>query len=309
MQIVEETLSKLHIGDPTAFEGLAMFPLLGGSGTAADPGYATLDEALERGSARVTEIGEGGSVPELLFENLGEHPVLLLDGEELVGAKQNRVLNLTILAPAAEVVTIPVSCVEAGRWGYRTRSFRGAGRAQYARGRARKAGSVSASLREGSRHSDQGEVWDDIRAKSERMGVSSPTAAMASLFDAEQGRLDDFVAALRPVAGQRGAVFAIGGRVAGLELFDHPRTLAASLPKIVRSYALDAVEERGADAGAADLEPAARRFVERVAAAPFQSYLAVGIGSDLRLDAEGLAGGGLEAEGRLVHLCVFAAQC
>jgi hypothetical protein len=59
--------------------------------------------------ARVTELGAGGSVPELRFENLGEKPVLLLDGEELVGAKQNRALNLTILAPAKQVIVIPVS--------------------------------------------------------------------------------------------------------------------------------------------------------------------------------------------------------
>jgi hypothetical protein len=39
-------------------------------------------------------------VPQLLFINDAMRPVLLLDGEELVGAKQNRVLNLTVLAPA-----------------------------------------------------------------------------------------------------------------------------------------------------------------------------------------------------------------
>ena len=61
----------------------------------AQPGYLVLEEAIAQGVARVTELGEGGSVPELRVENLGEQPVLLLDGEELVGAKQDRVLNLT----------------------------------------------------------------------------------------------------------------------------------------------------------------------------------------------------------------------
>jgi hypothetical protein len=45
-------------------------------------------------------VSEGGSVPHLLFINDAMRPVLLLDGEELVGAKQNRVLNLTVLAAA-----------------------------------------------------------------------------------------------------------------------------------------------------------------------------------------------------------------
>ena len=65
--------------------------------------------------ARVTKLSEGGSVQQLLFVNEGERPVLLLDGEELVGAKQNRILNLTILAPPKQRIVVPVSRVEAGR--------------------------------------------------------------------------------------------------------------------------------------------------------------------------------------------------
>ena len=48
----------------------------------------------------------------------------MLDGEELIGAKQNRILNTTVLVAAHTEVTIPVSCVEQGRWGYRGRQFR-----------------------------------------------------------------------------------------------------------------------------------------------------------------------------------------
>jgi hypothetical protein len=75
-----------------------------------------LDVALDDGTARATDVSDSGAVPEPRFENTGERPVLILDGEKLVGAKQNRVLNLTILAPAKEVIIIPISCVEAGRW-------------------------------------------------------------------------------------------------------------------------------------------------------------------------------------------------
>ena len=75
-------------------------------------------EALDAGLARVEEVSEGGSVPELRFTNSAAMPILIVDGEELVGAKQNRVANLTILAPAKTTIRIPVSCVEAGRWRY-----------------------------------------------------------------------------------------------------------------------------------------------------------------------------------------------
>lgn len=75
------------LGTPVQFENLTMHPLLAEDG--GDPDYLTLDEALDSGTARVTEVSEAGSVPELRFDNGGDRRVLLLDGEELVGEKQN----------------------------------------------------------------------------------------------------------------------------------------------------------------------------------------------------------------------------
>ena len=94
--------------------GIGLGAILFGGAPSAATGSTLLARAA--GSARVTEVHEAGRVPELKFDNDGERPVLLLDGEELAGAKQNRVLNLTILAPPKRSIVIPVSCVEAGRW-------------------------------------------------------------------------------------------------------------------------------------------------------------------------------------------------
>ena len=80
------------------------------------------------------------------FVNLGDLAMLLLDGEELIGAKQNRILNLSILAPAHQTIAIPVSCVEVGRWHAQSAEFGSARRTQFAAGRARKAADVSESL-------------------------------------------------------------------------------------------------------------------------------------------------------------------
>jgi hypothetical protein len=49
--------------------------------------------------------------------------VLIVEGEELMGAKQNRVVNVTILVAAGAELVIPVSCVEQGRWHYRSEKF------------------------------------------------------------------------------------------------------------------------------------------------------------------------------------------
>lgn len=52
-----------------------------------------LDEALAEGLFEVREVDDGGSVNEILVINKTNYTVLLLDGEILAGAKQNRVLN------------------------------------------------------------------------------------------------------------------------------------------------------------------------------------------------------------------------
>jgi hypothetical protein len=98
VQILRETLGRAELGAEMSFENLTMFPLL--DPAAGEANYATLQEGVASGAVRITEVSDGGSVPELAVVNDGDRPVLLLDGEELVGAKQNRIVNLTILVPA-----------------------------------------------------------------------------------------------------------------------------------------------------------------------------------------------------------------
>ena len=94
MQAIIETISSIKIGTPATFRNLTLFPLADGGGN--KPDYLTLDEALAGKSAHITEVSEGGSVPELKFVNENDEPVFLLDGEELIGAKQNLVLHWQI---------------------------------------------------------------------------------------------------------------------------------------------------------------------------------------------------------------------
>jgi hypothetical protein len=99
MDLLGDNLNKIEVGEMQLFRSLAVYPLFRSTNAFENPGYVLLDDAIAAGTARVTEVKGGGSVPELRFENLADSPVLLVDGQELIGAKQNRVVNLTILAP------------------------------------------------------------------------------------------------------------------------------------------------------------------------------------------------------------------
>jgi hypothetical protein len=231
--------------------------------------------------------------------------VLLLDGEELIGAKQNRVLNLTILAPAHSTLVIPVSCVEQGRWSYGSGEFGAAPHAYYAGGRAGKMATVSAAMRSsGARVADQHAVWTDIAAKAVRLLAASRTGAMAAIYDRHEASLEEFVHALPPVDDQAGALFAINGTVIGFDLFDYPATLRKLLPKLVRSCALDAIDVQRQPASAVSSR-AAEALLQDVANAAASRFAAVGEGEDARLTAAGLTGAALVARARVVHLSAF----
>jgi hypothetical protein len=298
------SLAGLTLGEAQVFRNLALFPLLGDD--ESGPGYVLLDEALERQFVRVTEVSTQGSVPELALENSSPESVLLVDGDELVGAKQNRVLNLSILVAGGKRVIIPVSCVEQGRWQYRSPDFQAAKRALFARARARKAQSVSEAMRVlGQRRANQSQVWADVADKASACRVQSDTLAMSDIYVENAARLDDYVRAFRAVPEQRGAVLAVDGNVVGLELFDSAVAFSRYLEKLVRAYALDAIDTAEQDFPT-PLDADARAFLDRVWATHAERFPALGEGEDLRLTGQGIAGGALAASGRVVHLAAFA---
>jgi hypothetical protein len=299
----QNTLKNAHIGDSTVFENLTIFPMF--LDESAERSYLTLDEALSQNSARITEISESGSVPDLQFVNDGDKPVLLLDGEELVGAKQNRVLNLSILVPAKSTISIPVSCVEHGRWSYKSDQFFSEDRVHFSSGRSAKAASVSMSMSSGgSRHSNQGEVWDDIAEKSSRLGVSSPTDSMSDIYEEKRHSIDKFVNSTTAADQQIGGIFCIDGAVAGIDMFDVPHTFNQLFSKLVRSYALDALETTPNKKKATELSEA-QSFINILCSTETKHYPALGLGEDLRLQGKMIAGGALINENRLIHLGAF----
>ena len=301
---VFEAVGATTFGPAQTFRNLTLVPLMANEPGEAD--YAILDEALALGTIAIEETSEDGRVPELKVLNHGEKAVLLLDGEELIGAKQNRVLNLSILVPPQSSRTIPVSCVEAGRWSRSSARFSSAPRAHYAEGRREKMQQVTASLRSsGARTSDQRAVWAGIEEKMSRLGSRSRTAAMSAMYEDLQQPLEDFVSAFQAMDGQVGAMFLVNGRPGGVELFDAPATWKKLSPKLVRSYALDAIDRSREPSAPVEPMPA-RALIDAVRSSDASVFDAVGEGSDVRLTGSDVGGAALVARGRTIHLSAFA---
>jgi hypothetical protein len=302
--IVVDALRTVASAAPATFQNLTLLPLVAGNEQDAD--YVVLDEALAQGWIEITESGEQGRVPELRVVNRGKVPVLILDGEELIGAKQNRVLNLTVLVPANHASTLPVSCVEAGRWRPVSRHFVSSPRTHFAAGRAAKMAHVSQSLAEsGSRMSDQSAVWSLIEEKSARLGAVSDTSAMSAMYERHDQSLGAFLAAFPVLERQVGAVFLVNGRAAGLELFDAASTWRKLSPKLLQSYALDAIDHQERIAPVAPMP--GTTLIDAIMASKASVFPAVGEGEDVRLAGGDLTGAALVARGRAVHVSAFPA--
>ena len=291
--------NHFQIGEPAEHRGIVIAPLF----PRHDPiaAYLTLDQALAAG-LRIRETSESGSVPELGVENPLAERVLLYDGEELVGAKQNRILNVSVLVEAKSTLTIPVSCVEQGRWRDVSPEFEGGGSISHAQLRRRKAQTQAAQPL--ARGVAQSEVWDELHEKSFRMSVDSPTGASADLYRAHERDLHSLEVAFPARPGQCGAIFAIGRDVC-LDAVSRPDVFARLWPKLRAGYLLDALERLdGKPASAEELE----RLLSDTGSAEQSRQPSAGLGEDLRLRGEHVIGSGLEFEGELIQLSAFRSE-
>jgi hypothetical protein len=300
---LNDHLAGLQVLDPRSANGLYVY---GVRWNVADgPGYLTLDEALESNALKVREISEAGQVPTLQVHNEGGTRVFLMAGEELVGAKQNRVLDVSVMVAEEADLGIPVSCVERGRWFYRSRCFGSCGTSSHSHLRHLISSQVHHSYRtHGIAASDQGAVWAEIERKLAELGHASPTHALHEAYESREVVLNHTLDCLGAPRGCCGAAFAFGGEVRGMDLFDRPETLAKLWPKLIRSYAIDALgfsNPGGSLPRAAEVETLFRSAVS----AQVDVFKSPGLGEDLRLESQDLLGAALMVDRRPIHLELF----
>lgn len=305
--ITTEILKSIEIGPPQHYQNLTIHPI--NYKGATGPEYISLDEALKKGRLILTEVTEDGQVPILALRNQSGTAVLILDGEELKGAKQNRVLNTTIMVAVGVEMNVPVSCTEQGRWSYNSPRFASSKHVMRHDVRSRKMSRVHLSLEEGRGYaSDQREVWQDIRTMGEESGVSSPTGAMSDTYERHRKSMNKFVKALPVKKNQAGLLAFIDGRLAGCDIVSRPKAYRNQHAKLLRSYAVDAVVEKPRLLQTGNDEIQGDRvadFLAAVAQCQGQKFPSVGMGEDIRFKGPDLIGSALLVEDCAVHAAFF----
>lgn len=301
---IKKYITSLDFGELQHFKNMAVIPLM--TELNDSPKYLTLKQALDQHVLVIGEVSQEGRVPELKVNNKSDTPVLLLDGEELAGAKQNRVLNTTILLKENSETIIPVSCTEQRRWSYESKEFAESGTVMIPKMRKMKSQTVSDSLHESREYrSDQGTVWTSIDELSEQTGIHSRTAAMRDVYQAKEKELDEYLGTFTCLPRQKGLLTFIDEEIVGLDFISLDSAYALLHPKLVKSYGMEALMQKAPKKGKPSADKA-KDFLKEAGRCKEKKYKSVGKGDDHRFEGKRLVGSALKFQKKVIHMAFFS---
>jgi len=289
----------LRVGPPQIAGTLTLFPIFR---DAAGLDYVTLAEAQQgHMSVEIREVDARGDVSRLVVRNAGPLPVLIIDGDILLGLKQDRVLNTTILVASQSTLEIPVSCVEAGRWRPRSATARRGDFSVSPGVRAAKLRSMILRTRaSGKFDSDQLAIWKEVEKYVGSLGVQSETQAYSDIERQRRPQIDERLAQLKPADGQSGVLAAVGGKPISFDLFDKPSTLSRFWQGLIGSYITESLATAASEA-TVDVE-AATAWIRGLGAGKESVHPAVGMGEAALITGAGHDLIALVVEGVPIHI-------
>lgn len=215
--------------NPQVYKNMAIIPIRTPKSYKLD--ILTLKKGFELGLAEVKEC-EHSTVNTLVVKNNSVTPLLLVDGEEIVGGDQNRIVNATILVAPTSETKIPVNCTEHGRWGYK-HEFE---QSEYIANFRTRSAKEFASRND---MNTQQAVWDSIEELEVDRSFSSPTQAMTESYDNLKVDLNDALSNFSIEEGQNGIVIIVDGEIKGFEILLNPEIYKEYHEKILKSYLID----------------------------------------------------------------------
>lgn len=303
-QAVQHMLNKATLGGPQVSRQVTVFPVITECGP--DLSYITLSEAFANECVIITEVSEAGSVPELRVKNDASVPVLIVDGEELVGAKQNRVCNTTVLLREKATTVLPVSCTEQGRWSYNSARFDDSELILARSVRTAKNRNVSETLASrGSHCGRQEEVWSRIDALHRELGTRSRTGAMRDAYEAMRRPLEDSIGEFPLQPNQNGLLVCLDGVPVGMDVVSRTDAYARLHTRFLKSYLIGSLSRPSSDAVAGTVERA-QDFLARLPELEESTFVSPGYGEDFRYTGPTRCGSALVHAQACVHAAFFA---
>lgn len=295
---IRDYINELKIEDGFIYRNCLLFPLtIEGE---FDLPLLTLDEAVERSAVKIEELPRS-TVERVRITNSADSPLFLMDGEILTEALQTRVINTSLIVDRSQVVEIPVSCVEAGRWFGTTKSF--------STGRTCATPSVRRSVLAGmtktrSFKSDQHEVWHVVGTTLASFRVMSPTSSLYHLYTSPTiSSLMPEEEEIKELYNFNGVLCAVDGEMF-FDIFSSKELFNKMVRKLIGSYVVEAMGKKGKmDTKKSDVE----KFVESIMDSNGEKVdLPTRIGFEIRVSKRDRMGKALIYNEKAVHFNGFS---
>jgi hypothetical protein len=233
-------------------------------------------------------VSDNAEVNRLLVKNTSGKMLVLIAGEIIVGGKQDRIVGEDcVIASGPTPVPVDVFCVEHGRWDERSRVGQSRGGSSGTSGgqvsggtpggvvgtfsAPAKGGMAAPKTRaQAQAEKSQSGVWAEVSKLEGANSVSSSTGTLNKVYEDRRvsAKLDDYERAIKgKLVGKNviGAVAAIDGQVVSADVFANPKLFQAYWPKLLTSYALEAISTGKRESKSVD-RVAAAGFLARVEA-------------------------------------------
>lgn len=304
-KLFESFIDDCVILEPRVYKNLRIIPFIHTGNILTD--YISLDTAIDQKEMIIEEISKGGSVPEIQVTNKADRSVLIIDGEELIGAKQNRVMNTSVLIAANTMSRIPVSCVEQGRWEYKSKRFTKSDYMMTNKARMKKRKSVNVNLKNSRNpefRSDQNQVWSEVTAFSRKAMIDSDTMAMNDVYEGRKIQQEEYLNNIKIDENVNGVIAMINGNIVGMEYISKPDEFRKVLPKLIRSYAIDA-SLNYKETKENNYSRKLKRFFERLNQSKESRVKSVNIGEDVTIEGIGISGAALVHDDNIIHFMAY----
>jgi len=248
--------------------------------------YMTLSEGLASGLVEIEEVSRMGDVNHIKIKNKSKRKLFVADGEEIAGAKQNRVVNHSMLLDGQSETVVSASCTEEGRWNYleEGQKFTDTGHLMARRARQYNAVRLQKNLQKKDKyaHSQKG-VWDDINDYFKKLNTNTQTKALKDAFDQNSGDLEQFVYNCAPLDGQCGMAAFINNDLLGIDVLSQPSAYKILHPKFIKSCAIEALTLPTTKIpDPTQLQTSTFAFIESLLDATETQHKPVGLGIDYR---------------------------
>ena len=270
--------------------------------------YKSASYAIKHNMIEVKEVSDSGSVNDLFVINYSDYYVFFMDGDILKGAKQNRVLNTSVLLRPKTKTVLPVSCVEAGRWRYSSSKFDMEDKySAPAMMRFSKAKKVSRNLEERRCYdADQSDVWKNVAGLHDLNEVHSETSNLSDIYYSKEEDLNSAIKDFEANKDANGIAVFVNGKLSGIDVFNRKDVYEEYFTKILNGIAMESRYSRNKAEGF-DEEKAGEKvqeFIRDFDSKAKKEYNAVGAGTERRFAAKDIAGFELHYNDDLIHMGV-----